>query len=115
MGLLSPGGDRLTRARWVRGLLAAIALALLLAATPSAATRGAAVSVSQTKADLSQALTALSPLYFRPGSPPRRFRVITVDDTRRYQTMQGFGAAMTDTSAWLIWDKLAPERRAALM
>ncbi|MBV8431213.1 MAG: hypothetical protein JO244_08630 [Solirubrobacterales bacterium] len=71
--------------------------------------------MSQTKADLSQALTALSPLYFRPGSPPRRFRVITVDDTRRYQTMQGFGAAMTDTSAWLIWDKLPPRPRAALM
>jgi glucosylceramidase len=29
--------------------------------------------------------------------------------------MQGFGAAMTDTSAWLIWDELTPRRRGQLM
>ncbi len=84
--------------------LVVIALALLLALVPAAAARNIVVSVTQTNADLSQALTTLPQLRFRPGSPSRRLRVITIDDTQRFQTMQGFGAAMTDTSAWLIWD-----------
>ena len=79
------------------------ALAVLLALAPAAAARNIVVSVTQTNADLSQALTTLPQLRFRLGSPSRRLRVITIDDTRRFQTMQGFGAAMTDTSAWLIW------------
>jgi glucosylceramidase len=99
----------------IRALLVAIALGLSLALAPGPAARNTSVSVTQTKADLSQALTALRRLHFRPGSPSRRLRVITIDDTRRFQTMQGFGAAMTDTSAWLIWDKLTPRRRGTLM
>jgi glucosylceramidase len=73
------------------------------------------VLVTQTTADLSQALKALPRLRFRAGTPPRGLRVIAIDDTRRFQTMHGFGAAMTDTSAWLIWDKLMPGRRGQLM
>jgi glucosylceramidase len=82
---------------------------------PAGAAQAITVSVTQTNADLSQALTNVAPLRFRPGSPPRGVRVITVDDTRRFQTMQGFGAAMTDTSAWLIWDELTPRGRGALL
>jgi glucosylceramidase len=40
--------------------------------------------------------------------------VITVDASRRYQTMVGFGASITDASAILI-QRLPPARRAALM
>jgi glucosylceramidase len=92
-----------------------IALALLLVMASSAAARNTAVSVTQTNADLSQALTNLPQLRFSGGSPPRGLRVITVNDTQRFQTMQGFGAAMTDTSAWLLWDGLTPHRRSSLM
>src|SRR5689334_17116999 len=92
-----------------------IAVVLSLAMAPAAVAGNLAVSVTQTNADLSQALTNLPQLRFRPGSPARGLRVVTVDDTRRFQTMQGFGAAMTDTSAWLIWDKLTPGRRSRLM
>lgn len=95
--------------------LAVTVLAPLLALAPAAAARGIAASVTQTNANLSQALTTLPPLRFKLGSPPRRVRVITIHDTQRFQTMQGFGAAMTDTSAWLIWDKLTPRRRSSLM
>ncbi len=98
-----------------RVLQVAIVLGLVLALAPAAAAQNSSVSVTQTNADLSQALTALRPLHFTPGSPSRRLQVITIDDTRRFQTMQGFGAAMTDTSAWLIWDKLTPGRRSMLM
>ncbi|MFL5861681.1 MAG: glycoside hydrolase family 30 protein [Solirubrobacteraceae bacterium] len=92
-----------------------IAFALLLAPAPAAAARNIAVSVTQTSADLSQALTSLPRLPFKLGVPSRRLRVITVNDARRFQTMQGFGAAMTDTSAWLIWDALTPHQRGSLM
>ena len=92
-----------------------IVLAVLLVLAPAAAARNIVVWVTQTNADLSQALTTLPRLRFRLGSPPRRLRVITIDDTQRFQTMQGFGAAMTDTSAWLIWDRLTPHRRGSLM
>ena len=91
------------------------ALGLVFASPPKAATRTTSVFVTQTNANLSQALTALPRLHFRPGSPSRRLGVITIDERRRFQRMQGFGAAMTDTSAWLIWDELAPGRRGQLM
>jgi glucosylceramidase len=41
--------------------------------------------------------------------------VVTVDDRRRYQRFTGVGAAMTDSSAWLIYDELSPGARSTLM
>lgn len=40
---------------------------------------------------------------------------ITVDVTRRYQEIVGFGAALTDASAWLIENRMSPTQRAALL
>ncbi len=80
----------------------------------AAATDPYRVSVVQTSADLSQSLTALAPLEFAPahvsGEP-----VISVDARIRYQRVRGFGAAMTDTSAWLIESALSPAARQGLM
>jgi O-glycosyl hydrolase len=39
---------------------------------------------------------------------------IKIDDSVKYQKIHGFGAAMTDSAAWLI-DKLSPAERAKLM
>ena len=42
--------------------------------------------------------------------------VITVDDSQRYQEMDGFGASMTDSSAWLFANSMNDkQRRAALV
>ena len=41
--------------------------------------------------------------------------VIAVDDGTRYQTMIGFGAAITDASAYLIQEKMSPAQREALL
>jgi glucosylceramidase len=41
--------------------------------------------------------------------------VIEVDPGTRYQEMAGFGAAITDASAWLIQNRLDAPRRASLM
>jgi len=36
---------------------------------------------------------------------------ITVDDAVRYQQIDGFGASLTDSSAWLLWNKLTESQR----
>jgi glucosylceramidase len=46
---------------------------------------------------------------------PANGATITVDPAQRYQQMVGFGAAITDASAWLIQHKLTPAQRAALL
>jgi glucosylceramidase len=42
-------------------------------------------------------------------------RVLMIDPARRHQTMVGFGASITDASAWLIQTRLSPARREALL
>lgn len=77
-------------------------------------TAGRDVEVVQTNADLSQRLTRLRDLSF--GSPRLSgLPVIHVDDQARYQPVTGFGAAMTDTAAWLLYDRLSPAARARAM
>ena len=41
--------------------------------------------------------------------------VITVDNTTQYQQMDGFGGSLTDSSAWLIWNKLSASQQTMLM
>jgi O-glycosyl hydrolase len=72
------------------------------------------VGVVQTDPGLSQYLAlrpslALSPIQ-APGLP-----VINVDDAVSYQQFSGVGAAMTDSSAWLLDYELPADRRLALM
>ena len=73
------------------------------------------VSVIQTSADLTQGLVSLPGLQFAPGAPPLGVPVVRVNDTVRYQLFTGVGAALTDSSAWLIWDELPPPARSALL
>jgi glucosylceramidase len=40
--------------------------------------------------------------------------VITVDDSSRYQQMDGFGASLTDSSAWLVAQKLSSAQQNSL-
>jgi glucosylceramidase len=49
------------------------------------------------------------------GAARRAKVVIEVDPATRYQEMAGFGAAITDASAYLIQNRLDAPRRAALM
>ncbi len=73
------------------------------------------VHVYQTSSDLSNALAPQPDLRFsaedaQPASP-----AITVDDTQRYQTIDGFGASMTDGAAWLLYTQLSPAAREQVM
>jgi glucosylceramidase len=77
--------------------------------------RSPRVSVIQTSSDLAQALVSLPGLRFAPGAPTAGVPVIRVNDTVRYQQFTGAGAALTDSSAWLIGDELSPPARAGLL
>ena len=107
-----------TQHRWaILVLLVAVAAALLVPAPAWASLPARArVRVTQTSADLSEALRSLPAARF---SPTTRIAggvdVVDVDDTRRYQRFIGAGGAMTDSSAWLIWTRLAPTVRDRLM
>lgn len=68
-----------------------------------------------TTADRSQALARRSSLTFAPTGAEAGLPVLAVDAGERHQTMVGFGAAITDASAWLIQTKLSPAQRDQLM
>jgi glucosylceramidase len=70
--------------------------------------------VVQTSASLSQSLAQLPDLEFGSATAVPE-PVIRVDAGVRYQRVGGFGAAMTDTSAWLIERKTPVAAREALM
>jgi glucosylceramidase len=72
------------------------------------------VSVVQTSASLSQALTPLPGLEFGPAKTGN-LPAIDVNAAIRYQRITGFGGAMTDSSAWLIENKLNQAQRQTLM
>jgi glucosylceramidase len=80
--------------------------------TPQAA--GPFVEVVQTDASLSQHLTRLAEARFSKTSVGA-LPTIRVDDHVRYQRIVGVGVAITDSTAWLIHDELAPAARATLL
>jgi glucosylceramidase len=63
--------------------------------------------------DGKQRLEPLPPIAIRGGGASGP--VIKVDPDRQLQRIEGFGAAITDSSAWLIRTKLSPRQRKALM
>ena len=78
-------------------------------ATRPAAKGTARIEVYESSEDLHESLQEKSPLKF--GSTRSPSLTITVDDTRKYQQMDGFGASLTDSSAWLLWNKLTAQQR----
>jgi glucosylceramidase len=75
---------------------------------------GGAVSAAQTDARLNQEMAPQPGLAFSSAAPSG-VPVIGVNDQVRYQKFSGLGAAMTDSSAWLIYENLATASRLTLM
>ena len=50
-----------------------------------------------------------------PTPVPPGAQLIDVDLNQRFQAMVGFGASITDASAWLISQRMTPDQRQALM
>ena len=74
---------------------------------------GPTVQVWLTTSDGSNQLTPQANLIF--GSDPGNSSTITVNEYQELQQMDGFGAAVTNSSAWLIYNKMGTSQRAALM
>src|ERR1700758_3558019 len=75
------------------------------------------IKVYRTTPDLKQALHRDSDLHFKnvktqSGSDAV---VIDIDAQQRFQAMDGFGASITDSSAWLLHDQLSPAARQEVM
>jgi glucosylceramidase len=107
----------------VRSFTAAVALAAIPLAG-GASTTGAAVGtrpspfeveVVQTTQDLSQRMARLPDVALATTAPAAGIPVIHVNDRVGYQRITGVGAAMTDTSAWLIERQLPRARASALL
>jgi glucosylceramidase len=77
------------------GLLVALGTAQAAAAT--------AVSVWETTTNQSQLLAQQAGATFSPGTGSQSLN-ITVSPSTTYQTMTGFGASFTDSSAWLVYN-----------
>jgi glucosylceramidase len=98
-----------------------VAFRTLLRALPASLVVGLACSrggptaeVWLTTGDRTRLLSREPDLRFAPGAQDS-IATIAVDEAATYQAMVGFGAAITDASAWLIQNRLPPARRAELL
>jgi glucosylceramidase len=94
-------------------VLAALLGALVVAVPPPAAAADSPpVRVWVTTPDGAQRLSPAAPATFTPGGSDQL--TFTVDPSRSYQTMRGFGASITDSSA-VVLSGLRPAARDAAM
>jgi len=81
---------------------------------PTTRAAGTGVQVWLTTTDGVNHLTPQNSLQFTPdtntGTP-----TIDVNDTQQFQQIDGFGAAITDSSAWLLANKMSVSQRNAVM
>jgi glucosylceramidase len=106
-------GDRDMALKLNRFRLHAVLLPLLAGCALNAAAAPTQVQAWVTTGDQSKLLSREKDAAFGSARPAPL--VIEVDPATRYQEMAGFGAAITDASAWLIQNRMNPPQRAALM
>ena len=85
-----------------------VALAALAFAQPSPTPT---VGVWLTTASAEQKLARQPDLRLEAGQGPPKRPAVVVDGGRAYQAMEGFGASLTESSAYLLNRKLAPAQR----
>jgi glucosylceramidase len=75
---------------------------------------GATVAMWETTSDGSKALAAQPSIALTTGSGGGS-NTITINAATQYQQMTGFGASLTDSSAWLLANQMTAAQRAAAM
>ena len=75
--------------------------------------RNVRIGVVESSEDLHESLLEKPPLQF--GSSRIPALTIEIDDSVKYQQVDGFGASLTDSSAWLLSQKLTPAQRRTLL
>lgn len=81
--------------------------------TRSAPKSAVHIDVYESSEELHESLLEKPALQFGPTRS--QSLTIAVDDSKKYQQIDGFGASLTESSAWLLWNKLTePQRKEAL-
>ena len=102
--------------KWPARLIAAMAaLTALGVAAPVASRPADSAQGWSSSADASRKLTPMAAMPRSARQPAPGEAVISVDPRRRFQSMVGFGAAMTDASALLLMDALDTQARTRLL
>src|SRR5688572_30397962 len=102
-----------------RPLKAAAALACLVAAgwairtAPTTHAANEIVSVWMTTTDQTRLLAQQPSVTFGPDTGTAQ--AIDVNEGTTYQTIDGFGTSLTDSSAWLIWNRMSAAQRTTLL
>ena len=73
---------------------------------------GPSVQVVETTGDHAQLLQSQASVTF--GSGPLSGPMITINDATKYQQMDGFGASLTDSAAWVVANKLTTAQQSSL-
>ena len=94
-------------------LLVAVSLVGLLTLRPAAHAAAPAVQVWLTTTDGANHLTRQTDLQLNSGSGASP--AITINDAQQYPQMDGFGAPLTDSSAWLLYTKMSASQRNTVM
>jgi len=105
------------RIRLILALLLAIAFVrptLAISSSPPSIAGNEPVRVWLTDLSAGVRLVQQSNLSFAPDSNSNPL-TITVDESSQFQQMEGFGASFTDSSAWLVYNKLNSAQRTDLM
>lgn len=96
-------------------LLLSLSVALLVARPawpqkiPEARVHAPSIEVYQSSQDLGESLARKPDLHFGAARAPQL--TISVEDSVKYQEIDGFGASLTDSSAWLLSKKLTEAQR----
>ncbi len=91
-----------------RSLLSIVCLVPFVFAAPHALSQS--IAAYQTTPDLLESMTQLAKLRFRSERRSQtQIPFITVQPSKRYQQIDGFGASLTDAAAWLFARKLPAE------
>jgi glucosylceramidase len=106
-------GDGAVRPSSLKSLSKLLIVPALLLCVHGAAGAQATVQAWITTGDRTQLLARGADASFKPGASAAT--IIEVDPKQRFQEMVGFGAAITDASAWLMQNKLNPQQRDALL
>ena len=75
---------------------------------------GPSAQIVVTTGDQSKLLAAQPAAEFGTGGSENT-QVIAVNEANRYQPIDGFGASLTDSAAWVIWNDLSPSQQSSLM
>ena len=104
----------LRRSSWILVVMLCCAVAKLRAGKSSAPDKDAVrIDVVESSEQLHESLQEESPLEF--ASNRAAALTIDVNDSQKYQQIDGFGASLTDSSAWLISQKLSETQRRELL